>query len=138
MVLNKSKARDSVRFRKTRSAHQTELAEDYVETILDIIQSGYVARLTDVAQYMGVAHPTASKTLKKLARDGLVKILPYKGIILTSDGLKLAKSCQNRHKIVLNFLLNLGLDLQTAQTDAEGIEHHVSPKTLKAMSKFKG
>lgn len=131
------KSTDSVRFSRTREAHQSELAEDYVETILDLIEENGQARLLEIAQKLGVAHPTVSKSLKKLQRDGLVEILPYRSILLTVEGEKLANTCKKRHRIVLNFLLALGLDSQTAEYDAEGIEHHVSPKTLKVMEKFK-
>jgi DtxR family manganese transport transcriptional regulator len=126
----------SLPFSRTREAHQSELAEDYVETILDLIEETGQARLLEISQRLGVTHPTVSKSLKKLKRDGLVEILPYRSILLTKDGEKLAQACKKRHGIVFNFLLALGLDSQTAQNDAEGIEHHVSPKTLKVMENF--
>ena len=128
----------SARFDKTREAHQTELAEDYVETILELIEEDGEARLTELAHRMGVTHPTVSKALKRLQRDGLVEVLPYRAILLTPEGKKLASACRKRHEIVVQFLSALGLDEETAQNDAEGIEHHVSPKTLKAMERFIG
>lgn len=126
----------AARFTKTRVAHQTELAEDYVEVILDLIDESKEAKLTEVASRIGVAHPTVSKALKKLERDGLVEVLPYKSILLTKLGKQLALSCRKRHECVVKFLLSIGVDRQTAENDAEGIEHHVSPQTLKAMIKF--
>ena len=135
--MEKNKTHSSARFSRTREAHQSELAEDYVETILDLIAETGQARLLEIAERLGVTHPTVSKSLRRLQRDGLVEVLPYRAILLTKEGEKLASSCKKRHEIVLNFLLALGLDSQTAQNDAEGIEHHVSPKTLKAMEKFK-
>ena len=134
--MEKNNLNSATRFSRTREAHQSELAEDYVETILDLIEDTGQARLLEIAQRLGVTHPTVSKSLKKLQREGLVEILPYKAILLTKEGEKLASSCRKRHGIVLNFLLALGLDSQTAQNDAEGIEHHVSPKTLKVMERF--
>ena len=134
--MKKSEVFTSARFDKTRAAHQSELSEDYVETILELIEEDGDARLTEIAERLGVAHPTVSKSLKKLQRDGLVKVLPYRSIHLTEEGTKLAIACRRRHDIVFRFLLALGLDKQTAQNDAEGIEHHVSPKTLKMMEKF--
>jgi len=136
-IMEKNKSHSSTRFSRTREAHQSELAEDYVETILDLISETGQARLLEIAQKLGVAHPTVSKSLKKLQREGLVEVLPYRAILLTAEGERLAHSCKKRHGIVLNFLLALGLDSQTAQNDAEGIEHHVSPKTLKVMEKFR-
>lgn len=132
-----SKSNAAARFTRTRAAHRSELAEDYVEVILELIEEDGDARLTEIATRVGVAHPTASKSLKKLEREGLVKILPYRSIELTESGKTLACSCRRRHEIVVQFLCNLGVDRQTAETDAEGIEHHVSPKTLRLMEGFR-
>lgn len=128
--------KQTARFSLTRRAHQNELGEDYVEIMLELIENSGHAHLVEIANKLGVAHPTASKTLKKLEREGLVKIQPYKSISLTKRGKALALSCRKRHEIVLNFLLTLGVDKDTAENDSEGIEHHVSPKTLRLMEKF--
>ena len=125
------------RFARVRHDHSSELAEDYVETILSLIDEDGDARLTEISARLGVAHPTVSKALKKLQRDGLVTVRPYQAILLTSKGKDLALDCRKRHEEVVLFLLALGLDRETAETDAEGIEHHVSPKTLKAMRAFR-
>lgn len=130
------KNRTSVAFTHTRQAHQSELAEDYVEVMLELVEEGGKAHLVEIAKKLGVAHPTASKTLKKLEREGLVEILPYRSIGLTQKGKTLALSCRKRHEIVLQFLLALGVDGVTAENDSEGIEHHVSPKTLRLMEQF--
>ena len=124
------------RFARVRHDHSSELAEDYVETILSLIDEDGDARLTEIAARLGVAHPTVSKSLKKLHRDGLVVVRPYQSILLTSKGKDLAQDCRSRHAEVVQFLLALGLDRETAETDAEGIEHHVSPKTLRVMRSF--
>lgn len=126
----------SNRFSRTRAAHRTELAEDYVETILNLIEEDGDARLTEISARLGVAHPTVSKALKKLEAEGLVFLRPYKSVILTPVGDQLARSCRERHRTVTDFLLALGLDHETAELDAEGIEHHVSPQTLQAMINF--
>ena len=55
---------------------------------------------------------------------------------LTDKGKKLAEFSKKRHEIVFNFLIALGVDLETAKNDAEGIEHHVSSETLKVFEKF--
>jgi len=128
--------REAQRFQSTRSAHQDEAAQDYVEAVLDLTERNGQARLLDLAAYLGVTHPTVSKALKRIAGQGLVRILPYKGIELTDEGLALATRCRERHQIVLGFLLRLGLDAETAERDAEGIEHHVSPRTIELMAEF--
>lgn len=113
-----------------------ELAEDYVEAILDLIDDSGEARLTDLARRFGVAHPTVSKTLGRLSADGLVEVVRYRSIRLTEEGERLARKCRARHEIVVRFLLALGLDREIAESDAEGIEHHVSEQTLAAMDNF--
>ncbi len=124
------------RFAKTRQAHKFELGEDYVEIILDLIDESGEARLTDIASRVGVAHPTVSKALKRLESEGLVQLRAYRSVKLTPKGHDLAMACRLRHQTVVAFLLALGLDTETAEVDAEGIEHHVSEKTLAAMNAF--
>jgi DtxR family manganese transport transcriptional regulator len=123
-------------FIQTRAAHRSEVAQDYVETILDLIEENGEARVTEIAARFAVAHPTVSKTLRRLENEGLVVLERYRAVRLSDEGLKLAKECRERHKIVYNFLLALGLESSVAEVDAEGIEHHVSAKTLEAMRLF--
>ena len=78
----------------------------------------------------------ANKTIKRLHSQGFIKKEPYRSIFLTVKGQKIASISKKRHNIVYNFLINLGLDQKVAAADAEGIEHHVSNKTLMKMQKF--
>ena len=71
-----------------------------------------------------------------IQNQGYVKKEPYRSIFLTLKGQEVASISKKRHIIVLTFLKNLGLDARTAEADAEGIEHHVSNKTLKKMEQF--
>ena len=121
------------RFAKTRAAHKRETAEDYVETVLQLIEETGAARLTELAGRLGIAHPTASKALKRLETEKLLVIHPYQGITLTALGNKLARNCKLRHELIVDFLRSIGVDDETAESDAEGMEHHVSSKTLQAM-----
>ena len=124
-------------FARVREAHQTETIEDYVELIADLIAVQKEARASDLAKRLGVAHPTVTKMLSRLQDEGYIETQPYRSIFLTSKGADLAKTCKERHQIVLEFLIRLGVDPQTAEFDAEGIEHHISEKTLKIMKDFK-
>src|SRR5277367_718627 len=96
------------RFSKARSARSASMLEDYTELIADLIAASGEARTTDIARRMGVAHPTASKTIARLKREGLARAQPYRGIFLTEAG----------------------------AADAEGIEHYVSAATLRAFEAF--
>ena len=118
------------RFQRVREAHQTELAEDYVELIADLIDTLGEARVVDLATRLGVSSATVNNALQRLQRDGLVATKPYRSIFLTQDGHDLAKAARERHNVVREFLASLGVDAVTADADAEGIEHHVSDATL--------
>ena len=126
----------SERFSRTREQHATEMAEDYVEAVQELIDSKGECRVQELARHFDVSHVTVSRTVGRLQKDGLLETAPYKPITLTIKGRKLADRVRKRHEVVLEFLLALGVDTKTAQIDSEGIEHHVSEKTLAAMKKF--
>jgi DtxR family manganese transport transcriptional regulator len=123
-------------FKKVRDAHKTENTEDYLEIIADLLNSNGEARIVDIANILDIAQATANKTIQRLQNQGYVKKEPYRSIFLTLRGQELASISKKKHIIVLTFLKNLGLDKKTAEADAEGIEHHVSQKTLKKMEHF--
>ena len=123
-------------FKKVRDAHKTENTEDYLEIIADLLNTKGEARIVDIANQLGVAQATANKTVKRLQNQGYLKKEPYRSIFLTLKGQELASASKKKHIIVLTFLKNLGLDNKTAEADAEGIEHHVSQKTLRKMDQF--
>jgi DtxR family transcriptional regulator, manganese transport regulator len=123
-------------FRQAREARRSELAEDYVELIADLIGDGGEARQVDIAARLGVAQPTVAKMLKRLSEDGLVQQRPYRGVFLTEAGRILADQARERHQVVERFLCALGVSPETARRDAEGIEHHVSGETLEAFRRF--
>lgn len=123
-------------FQGVRDARSRELAEDYVELIAELIHTQGEARPVDIATKMGVTAPTVAKALDRLARDGLIVRAPYRSVFLTDAGRALAQECRRRHEIVLRFLLSLGLDPETAERDSEGIEHHVSERTLALFAAF--
>ena len=123
-------------FKKVRNAHKTENTEDYLELISELLTIKGEARIVDIANKLGIAQATANKTVQRLQSQGYIKREPYRSIFLTVRGQMIASKSRKRHNTVLKFLLNLGLDQRTASADAEGIEHHVSEKTLKKMEKF--
>ena len=123
-------------FRRTRRDHATETAEDYVEAVAEIIEKQTTCRLKDLANHFAVSHVTANRIVERLCNEGLLESEPYQPTFLTGSGKRLAAKCRMRHEIVFRFLLALGIDEQTAAIDAEGIEHHVSPRTLKQFKAF--
>lgn len=123
-------------FRQVREAHRSELIEDYVELISDLIAHEGEARQVDIVERMGVAQPTVAKMLKRLAREGYVIQRRYRGVFLTEAGEALAASSRERHQTVEAFLLALGVPEDIARRDSEGIEHHVSPETLAIFANY--
>ena len=113
-----------------------ETTEDYAELIDDLIQTHGEARLVDLAERLGVSQPTASKTINRLQRDGYVTSEPYRSIFLTDKGKVLAEAARERHNLVYEFLLCIGVPEDVAQRDSEGVEHHVSKETLDAFRRI--
>lgn len=126
-------AKRAAAFRATREAHSTEMAEDYAELIGDLIADHGEARLTDLAEHMGVAHATAAKVVARLKRLKLVESRRYRSLFLTPEGAAVAERSRARHQVVVDFLRSLGVSAERAETDAEGLEHHVSEETLAAL-----
>ena len=108
------------RFLKARSARSASLLEDYTELIADLIAANGEARTTDIARRMGVAHPTASKTIARLKREGLARAKPYRGVFLTDAGAAMAKAARERHRLVVDLLIAVGAPQEAAEADAEG------------------
>ena len=120
---------------RTRRDHATELAEDYVEAIDDIISRSGVCRSMDLVARFQVTHATVSNAVARLIRDGFATSQPYQPIELTAKGKRLAKKARYRHETVEKFLRKLGVSEEAARIDSEGIEHHVSKETLDAMQR---
>lgn len=119
-------------YRRTRSDHASETAEDYAEAIAETIARAGVCRNADLARRFAVSHVTVNKTIGRLQKEGLVATEPYGPVALTPAGEKLAAEARRRHETVLEFLLSLGISRAVAEVDSEGIEHHVSDETLRA------
>lgn len=122
--------------RRTRKDHSTETAEDYVEAIAEIVQEKSTCRIVDLARYFGVSHVTVTRIVARLQDEGLLETEAYRPVDLTAKGRRLAKRSRERHETVYQFLLAIGIDEKTAAIDAEGIEHHVSPRTLTKFGEF--
>lgn len=126
---------DAQRYARTRADHRDETAEDYVEAIADLLDQGRPARVGDLARLMGVSHVTVSRIVARLRERRLVEAEPYRPVGLTPAGRRLAEQSRARHETVLAFLLAIGVPRKQAEVDAEGIEHHVSDATIKAMER---
>jgi len=121
---------------RTRADHSNETAEDYVEAIAEYTRGEGVCRVKDLATRFGVSHVTVSRIVARLVKEGLAATEPRQPIELTPKGRKMARESARRHEIVYRFLLAIGVEDRTAALDSEGIEHHVSRKTLERFEAF--
>jgi len=124
------------RFGRAREARSSAMLEDCTELIADLIAATGEARVTEIARVLGVANPTASKTVARLKRAGLVRSQPYRGVFLTPEGAAMAERAKARHRLIVEFLVAVGAPREAAEADAEGIEHYVSATTLDAFARF--
>lgn len=122
--------------RQVRAARQTEVMEDYVELIADLIDSTGEARAVDIARRLGVTNPTVARMVGRLREAGWIEAQPYRAIFLTGEGRRIAEASRRRHQIVVGFLTSIGVSEEVARADAEGLEHHVSEETLAAFERF--
>ncbi len=123
-------------FARAREAHARETAEDYLEMVESLRTEHGEARAVDLARAMEVSHTTATKVLARLERDGYVTSRPYRGVVPTPAGKKIAAESRARHELVVKFLMKIGVPAAEAEADAEGIEHHVGNATLRAIQAF--
>ena len=119
-----------------RNQNKNEILEDYVEAIQEISEIKGDVKNADLSIHFGVSQATINKNLKRLISSKLATSEPYRSIFLTDGGKKLAAISKEKHEIVYQFLIKLGVSKKTAQYDSEGIEHHVSDETLKLMKNF--
>ena len=107
--------------------------EDYIEVIYELIQQKGYAATTDISDYLNVSLPSVTKMMKKLAETDYVEYEKYRGIRLTPDGTAIAKSIRERHSLLTEFFKMIGVEERIANEDAEGVEHHLHPETLKRL-----
>ncbi len=125
-----------MRGKKTsQSALGTSAAvEDYLERILELINSKGYARVIDIAAALKISQASVTNMVQRLDAEGLLKYEKYRGLILTAAGKSLASKIAHRHRLLTDFLRLLGLDDRVIHHDVEGMEHHISPSTLRAIA----
>lgn len=109
---------------------ESSAVEDYLEVILQLLDSKGYARVSDVADALSISAASVSNMMRRLDEKGLIKHEKYRGMTLTAEGEGVAKGIVKRHGILEQFLALLGIDKETAYDDVEGMEHHISPGTL--------
>ena len=118
---------------RKNSKRNSSAVEDYLERILELIDSKGYARVVDIATGLKISQASVTNMVQRLDADGLLKYEKYRGLVLTSAGETLARNITRRHQLLTDFLTLLRLDKQVIHHDVEGMEHHISPPTLRAI-----
>lgn len=109
-------------------------AEDYLEKIEQLISRKGYARVVDIATELKISQASVTAMVQKLDAEGFVKYEKYRGMVLTSSGLEVARRIAHRHQLLTEFLRVIGVnDEKIIYDDVEGMEHHISPETFAAI-----
>ncbi|MBO2520426.1 MAG: transcriptional regulator MntR [Clostridia bacterium] len=123
--------------RRGSSGTPTATAEDYLERIYALIEEKGYARVSDIAEALQVRPSTVTRMVQKLDEQNLLEYQRYRGLSLTEEGERVGRSIHRRHKALEAFLHLLGVhDQATVQNDIEGIEHHLSSRTLHRLTQM--
>lgn len=110
-----------------------ESAENYLETILMLGQSGQPVRSIDIVNELGFSKPSVSVAMKKLRENGYIHMDNDGHITLSDIGAEIAEKMYERHTLLSSFLIKLGVDEKIAVEDACRIEHVISPETFQKL-----
>jgi len=124
--------------RTSRIARDTrsESTEDHLERIQELVERVGYARVSDLAEALGLSRSTVSNMVRRLARRGFVNYQRYRGFTLTEQGREVAAHIKDRHRTLTELLTLMGLEPETIEDEVEDIEHHLRPQTLAALGKL--
>lgn len=112
-----------------------ESGEMYLESILVLSESNPNVRSIDICEYMGFSKPSVSRAISLLKSGGYVNMDKDGYLTLTEEGRAVAQKIYDRHRLLTEFLVSLGVSEETASADACKIEHHISDESFKAIKK---
>lgn len=115
---------------------RTDRMEDYLEVIYELVEQKGYATTVDISNYLNVSSPSVTKMMQRLDETGYLKYEKYRGIRLTEKGIHIAENIRNKHGLLAEFFMLIGVDEESANSDAEGIEHHLHPETIKKLKEF--
>ncbi len=112
---------------------RNETIENYLESIYLLNQKGPV-RAIDIVHYFNYSRPTVSVAIKQMQQDGYINF-EHNIITLTPSGLEVALTIYERHKLIAQILVQMGVDETTASEDSCKIEHDISPESFEAIKR---
>jgi Mn-dependent DtxR family transcriptional regulator len=101
------------------AAVRSSAVEDYLERILDLINTKGYARVADIAQGLKISQASVTNMVQRLDAEGLLKYEKYRGLVLTTAGETLARNIMRRHHLLTDFLRMLGVDEPVIYRDVE-------------------
>ena len=110
-----------------------ESGENYLEQLLLLSREKEKVRAVDLCAALGFSRPTVSIMLRELRAGGFVIVLDNGGLSLTEEGEAVAKKIYERHCLITELLVSLGVSKETAKEDACKIEHDISEETLRCI-----
>ena len=113
--------------------HLQESGEMYLETVYILTQKSDSVRSIDICEYMGYSKPSVSRAIGLLKNGGYITVDSKGYIRLTEEGTSVALKMFERHTMLTNFLVKIGVDEKTASEDACKIEHHISEESFNAI-----
>jgi len=116
--------------------NRSESTEDHLERIQELVDRKGYARVSDIADSLGLSKSAVSNMVRRLAARGFVNYEKYRGFTLTPQGRAVASHIKVRHQILFEMLNLLGLSPGTVREEVEAIEHHLKPETLQVFSKL--
>lgn len=114
----------------------TASVEDYLERIHELIEAKGYARPVEIAAALGIRQASVTRMMQRLHEHGYAVYEKHRGLTLTPAGVSLARQIRRRHETVAEFLRLLGVEERCLQQDTEGIEHHISPPTIRRLEAF--
>ncbi len=112
-----------------------ESSEDYLEAILVLKNRIGVVRSIDIVNELGYTKPSVSVAMKKLRESGFISMDESGYITLSESGMEIASKVKQRHEILTEFLMELGVDEENAKTDACKIEHDLCEESFRCIKK---
>ncbi len=113
-----------------------ESGENYLEAILILKETQGLVRSIDVAGFLGVTKPSVSRAISILKGQNLVEMAPSGELTLTDEGYAIASSVYDRHKVLTEFLVALGVDRDIAAEDACRMEHVISQESFERLKQY--
>ncbi len=115
--------------------HLQESGEMYLETVLILSERQPQVRSIDIVEYMGFSKPSVSRAVGLLKEGGFISVDRDGHITLTEEGRAIASKIYDRHRMLTDFLIKLGVNPETASADACKMEHDISDETFEALDR---